>query len=69
MACSTTRRATTVKSCSVPVRFGLSFAMLERLGIAHFWHELTKARRSGIFKLTHYPPARDREKSIEFVLP
>jgi hypothetical protein len=35
MACSTTRRATVVKSCSVPERFGFDFFLLERLGMAH----------------------------------
>jgi hypothetical protein len=35
MACSTTRRATTVKSCSVPSRFVVDFFVLERLGMAH----------------------------------
>jgi len=37
MVCSTTRRATTVKSCGVPSRFGFAFvAVLERLGMPQY---------------------------------
>lgn len=51
MACSTTRRAVTVKSWAVPARLGL----LERLGMAPSSHERNAAQGSAILKLTHYP--------------
>ena len=56
MACSTTRRAVTVKSCSVPSRLGL----LERLGITPSSHGMNAQRESVVFKLTHYPKVERR---------
>jgi len=50
MVCSTTRRAMTVKSCSVPWRLGL----LERVGMGQVSHARRIESYAVDFKLTHY---------------
>lgn len=52
MACSTTRRAITVKSWDVPSRFGA--ALLERLGMPHSGTNRPCRQGQRFFKLTHY---------------
>jgi hypothetical protein len=50
MACSTTRRATAVKSRSA----GFDFSLLAREGMAHSGTNPTAPSGSAFFKLTHY---------------